>query len=46
MQLPNEMFGQRYYDDLRVGRDGNLYQLATSPVAGVTINRYSLGRSS
>jgi hypothetical protein len=44
--LANEMFGQRYYADLRVGRDGNLYQLATSPVAGVTINRYSLGRSS
>jgi hypothetical protein len=44
--LAFEMFGQRYYDDLRVGRDGNLYQLATSPVAGVTINRYSLGRSS
>jgi hypothetical protein len=44
--LANEIFGQRYYADLRVGRDGNLYQLATSPVGGVTINRYSLGRSS
>lgn len=27
--------------DLRVGRDGRLYQLASSPTAGVTISRYS-----
>jgi hypothetical protein len=46
LSLANATFGQRYYADLRVGRDGNLYQLATSPTTGVTISRYSLAPSS
>jgi hypothetical protein len=36
-------FGMNVLADVRVGPDGKLYQLASSPDTGVTINRYSLG---
>lgn len=37
------VWGERLLADLRVGPDGRLYQLSTSPATGVTISRYSLG---
>jgi hypothetical protein len=41
--LSREVWGDlNAMPDLRVGRDGSLYQLATSPTAGVAISRYSL----
>jgi hypothetical protein len=41
--VTNAVFGEgSYYADLRIGPDGKLYQLATSPSAGVDIRRYSL----
>jgi hypothetical protein len=36
------MYGEGYYGDLKLGPDGKLYQLATSPSTGVEIRRYSL----
>jgi hypothetical protein len=42
--LAQAMYGDAYYPDLRVGPDGKLYQLATSPETGVVISRYALGR--
>ena len=36
-------FGENVLADVRVGPDGKLYQLASSPDTGVTISRYSLG---
>jgi DNA polymerase III delta prime subunit len=41
-----DVFGDNLVADLRIGPDGKLYQLATSPSTGVVISRYSLGRSS
>jgi Carboxypeptidase regulatory-like domain len=41
-----DVFGHNLFADLRIGPDGKLYQLATSPSTGVVISRYSLGRSS
>jgi hypothetical protein len=40
--LPRAVWGDGSLDDLRIGPDGKLYQLATSPTAGVLINRYPL----
>jgi len=40
--LPRAVYGDNLLVDLRVGPDGKLYQLASSPDAGVTVNRYSL----
>jgi hypothetical protein len=36
------VYGDNLFADLRVGPDGKLYQLATSPTTGVVISRYSL----
>jgi hypothetical protein len=44
--LPRAVFGDNLLADVRIGPDGRLYQLATSPEAGVTISRYSLRRTS
>lgn len=43
--LRREVFGDNLFADLRVGPDGALYQLASSPKTGVAIYRYSLGAS-
>ena len=43
LSLPNSLWGDTALPDLRVGPDGSLYQLASSPTAGVTISRYPLG---
>lgn len=40
--LPIAAYGEHLFAELRVGPDGKLYQLASSPATGVTINRYSL----
>jgi len=40
--LPRAVWGDGSLDDLRIGPDGELYQLATSPTSGVSISRYSL----
>jgi hypothetical protein len=40
--LPIAAYGEHLFAELRVGPDGKLYQLASSPTSGVTINRYSL----
>ena len=37
------VWGDSVLADLRVGPDGNLYQLGTSPTTGIVISRYSLG---
>jgi hypothetical protein len=41
--LPYSMWGSSLLTDLRVGPDGALYQLGSSPATGVVISRYSLG---
>jgi hypothetical protein len=41
--LARAVWGDNVLADLRVGPDGKLYQLATSPTTGVVISRYSLG---
>ena len=41
--LVPRVWGARLLTDLRVGPDGRLYQLSTSPATGIMINRYSLG---
>jgi hypothetical protein len=41
--LTRAVWGDSVLSDLRVGPDGKLYQLATSPTNGVVISRYSLG---
>jgi len=43
LSLPRAVWGDTYLPDLRVGPDGKLYQLGTSPETGVTISRYALG---
>ena len=40
--LRHAVFGDNLFADLRVGPDGKLYQLGSSPTAGVTISRYAL----
>ncbi|MGB2876203.1 MAG: hypothetical protein WBB76_12110 [Gaiellaceae bacterium] len=41
--LRRAVFGDNLFADLRIGPDGALYQLASSPKTGVAINRYSVG---
>jgi len=41
--LARAVWGDSVLADLRVGPDGNLYQLGTSPTTGIVISRYSLG---
>jgi hypothetical protein len=41
--LSHSVWGTSILPDLRVGPDGSLYQLATSPDAGVVVSRFSLG---
>lgn len=43
LSLPRAVYGDNLLADLRVGPDGNLYQLGSSPTTGVMISRYSLG---
>jgi hypothetical protein len=40
--IPRAVFGEDLFADLRIGPDGALYQLATSPKTGVAVRRYSL----
>lgn len=40
--LPRAVYGDNLLADVRVGPDANLYQLASSPTDGVTVNRFSL----
>ena len=40
--LPHAVFGDNVLPDVRFGPDGKLYELGSSPVAGVVISRYSL----
>ena len=42
LRLPTAVFGDSLLADLRIGPDGQLYQLASSPTDGVTISRYAL----
>jgi hypothetical protein len=39
--VPFGIWGDELYADLRIGPDGKLYRLSTSPTNGVTISRYS-----
>ena len=43
LSLRHGLFGESVLPDLRVGADGKLYQLATSPDTGITITRFPLG---
>jgi len=40
--LPRAVYGDNLLADLRVGPDGSLYQLASSPDEGVRVDRYAL----
>lgn len=40
--LPRAVYGDNLLAELRIGPDGSLYQLASSPDEGVTVNRFSL----
>jgi len=40
--LRHAVYGDNILADVRIGPDGNVYQLASSPENGVTISRYSL----
>ncbi len=42
--IPYRIFGLALMTDARVGPDGKIYALATSPKKGIVIRRYSLGR--
>jgi hypothetical protein len=42
--LRRAVFGDNLFAGLRIGPDGALYQLASSPKTGVEIERYSLAR--
>jgi hypothetical protein len=42
LALPRLVFGDNLLADVRIGPNGHLYQLATSPKSGVVISRYSL----
>ena len=39
--LPRAVWGANLLADIRIGADGNLYQLATSPTTGIVISRYA-----
>jgi hypothetical protein len=43
LSLRRDVFGDTLLPDLRVGADGKLYQLSTSPDTGITVTRFSLG---
>jgi hypothetical protein len=43
--LPVAAYGEHLFADLRVGPDGKLYQLASSPTTGVRVDRFSLAVS-
>jgi len=43
LSLKRGVFGDSLLPDLRVGADGRLYQLSTSPDTGVTVTRFPLG---
>jgi hypothetical protein len=45
VSLRHAVYGDNLLPDLRVGSDGALYQLSSSPSTGVDISRYSLGGS-
>jgi hypothetical protein len=45
VSVRHAVYGDNLLPDLRVGPDGALYQLSSSPNTGVDINRYSLGGS-
>ena len=44
VSLRHAVYGDNLLPDLRVGPDGALYQLSSSPSTGVEIRHYSLGR--
>ena len=41
--LPFRIWGDYHVTDVRVGPDGKIYALATSPKTGIVIRRYTLG---
>jgi hypothetical protein len=41
--LARALWGEQALADVRVGPDGKLYQLGTSPTTGAVVSRYSLG---
>ena len=43
LSLRRSVFGDTLLPDLRVGADGKLYQLSTSPDTGITVTRFPLG---
>jgi hypothetical protein len=43
LSLRHSLFGDSLLPDLRVGADGRLYQLSTSPDTGITVTRFPLG---
>jgi hypothetical protein len=43
LSLKRGVFGDSLLPDLRVGADGKLYQLSTSPDSGITVTRFPLG---
>jgi hypothetical protein len=43
LSLRRGVFGDTIQPDLRVGADGKLYQLSTSPDTGITVTRFPLG---
>ena len=43
LSLRHGLFGESVLPDLRVGADGKLYQLSTSPDTGITVTRFPLG---
>jgi hypothetical protein len=43
LSLARTAFGDTILADVRIGRDGRVYELASSPDTGVTVNRYALG---
>jgi len=42
--LRHAVYGDNLLPDVRLGPDGAVYQLASSPKTGVAVSRYSLGR--
>ena len=40
--LSRAIFGDNLLADVRIGPDGRLYQLESSPTTGVVVRRYSL----
>jgi len=41
--LPFRIWGDCRFTDVRVGPDGKIYALATSPKTGIAIRSYTLG---